>query len=108
MPFERSSLRIHKGDSKHKLPTFYELCFDEKIQAEVQYRLNRYDHTFRLEAKAKAGVHKVKKFVNLPQEYCTQLGGNKQPIYDELCAFQWLQGYIQCVLQETDSIVKCC
>ena len=34
------------------------------------------------------------------------LGGNKQPTYDELNSFQWSQGYIQCVLEETDSSVK--
>ena len=72
VPSAHSSLRIHKGDSDHKLPTFDELCSDDKIQAEVQRRLHQYDHTSRLEAKGKAvdalksgrlrpGVHKVKK-----------------------------------------------
>ena len=90
-----SSLRIHKGDSDHKLPTFDELRSDDRIQAEVQRRLHQYDHTSRLETKGKAvdalksgrfrpGVHKVKKFVNWPQDYCTVLGGNKQSTYDEL------------------------
>ena len=117
VPSAHSSLRIQKGDSDPKLPTFDELRSDDKIQAEVQRRLHQYDHTSRLEAKGKAadalksgrfrpGVHKVKKFVNWPQDYCTVLGGNKQPTYDELNSFQWSQGYIQCVLEETDSSVK--
>ena len=117
VPSAHSSLRIQKGDSDPKLPTFDELRSDDKIQAEVQRRLHQYDHTSRLEAKGKAvdalksgrfrpGVHKVKKFVNWPQDYCTVLGGNKQPTYDELNSFQRSQGYIQCVLEETDSSVK--
>ena len=89
VPSAHSSLRIQKGDSDPKLMTFDELRSDDKIQAEVQHRLHQYDHTSRLEAKGKAvdalksgrfrpGVHKVKKFVNWPQDYCTVLGGNKQ------------------------------
>ena len=117
MPAAHSSLIIHKGDSDHKLPTFDELRSDDKIQAEVQCRLHQYEHTSRLETKGKPvdalksghfrpGVHKVKKYVNWPQDYCTVLGGNKQPMYDELNIFQWSQGYIQCVLEETDNLVK--
>ena len=117
VPSSHSSLRIHKGDSDHKLLTFEELRSDDKLQTEVQRRLHQYDHTSRLEIKGKAvdalmsgrfrpGVHKVKKFVNWPQDYCTVLGGNKQPTYDELNSFQWSQGYIQWVLEETDNVVK--
>ena len=117
MPSTHSSLRIHKCESDHKLPTVDELHSDDKIQAEVQRRLHQYDHTSRLEAKGKAvdalksgpfrpGVHKVRKFVNWPQDYCTVLNGSKQPTCDELHSFQWSQGYIQCVLQETDNVVK--
>ena len=56
MPSAHSSLRIHKGDSDHKLPTFDELRSDDKIQAEVQCRLHQYDHTSRLEAKGKTAL----------------------------------------------------
>ena len=117
VPSSHSSLRIHKGDSDHKLLTFEELRSDDKLQTEVQRRLHQYDHASRLEIKGKAvealmsgrfrpGVHKVKKFVNWPQDYCTVLGGNKQPTYNELNSFQWSQGYIQWVLEETDNVVK--
>ena len=51
-------------------------------------------------------MHKVKKFVNWPEDYCAALGGNKQPTYNELSSFQWSQGYIQCVLEENDSVAK--
>ena len=58
---------------------------------ELQKRLHQYDYTTRNEAKGnkshafksgrfRPGVHKVKKVVNWPQDYCTVVSGGRQPI----------------------------
>ena len=48
---------------------------------------------------ALSGVHKVKKVVNWPQDYCTVASGGRQPTYDDLNVNQWVQGIIQCAVE---------
>ena len=113
IPSAHSSVR----DSNHLLPSFEELRSDEKIQAEVQRRLHQYDNVSRLESRGKVhdflksgryrqGVHRVKKIVHWPQDHCSVPYGSKQPMYDDLNVLQWSQGFIQCVLDESNDKIK--
>ena len=111
VPSAHSSVRVDP-----KLPNFEELKSDDKIQMELQKRLHQYDYTTRNEAKSKLsdafksgrfrpGVHKVKKVVNWPQDYCTVVSGGRQPTYHDLNVNQWVQGIIQCAVEENN--VEC-
>ena len=112
VPSAHSSVRVDP-----KLPSFEELKSDDKIQMELQKRLHQYDYTSRNEAKGKISdafksgrfrprVHKVKKVVNWPQDYCTVASGGRQPTYDDLNVNQWVQGIIQCAVEENNEVVK--
>ena len=107
----------HSSVRDPKLPSFEELKSDDKIQMELQKRLHQYNYTSRNEAKGKLsdafksgifrpGVHKVKKLVNWPQDYCTVASGGRQPTYDDLNVNQWVQGIIQCAVEENNEVVK--
>ena len=52
------------------------------------------------------GVHKVRRIVNWPQDYCTVCTGHKQPTYDDLSVLQWSQGFIQGVIEESSNTVR--
>ena len=106
VPSAHSSARVEP-----KLPSFEELKSDDKIQMKLLKRLHQYDYTTRNEAKGKLsdafksgrfrpGVHKVKKVVNWPQDYCTMVSGGRQLVYDDLNVNQWVQGIIQCAVEE--------
>ena len=112
VPLAHSSVRVDP-----KLPSFEELKSDDKIQMELQKRLHQHDYTTRNEAKGKLsdafksgrfrpGVHKVKKIVNWPQNYCTVVSGGRQPTYDDLNVNQWVQGIIQCAVEENNEVIK--
>ena len=113
--FHHSSLR-RLDDSEARLPTFEELKSHDRIQGEIQCKLHQYDNMARQD-KGKStdvfqpghfrpGVHKVKRKVNWPQDYCTVCTGHKQPTYDDLSVLQWSQGFIQGVIEEPSSTVR--
>ena len=111
VPSAHSSMKESPGSAQH-LPSFEELRSDGKIQAELQKRLHHYDNMSRTEIKGRPfdaqlksgryrmGVHKVRKVVNWPQDFCRVPGAQKQPTYDDLSVYQWSQGFVQCVLEE--------
>ena len=117
VPSAHSSMKEASESAQH-LPSFEELRSDGKIQAELQKRLHHYDNMSRTEVKGRqfdaqlksgryrTGIHKVRKVVNWPQDYCTVPGAQKQPTYDELSVYQWSQGFVQCILEEQSSKVK--
>ena len=41
-----------------------------------------------------------------PQDQCTVVGGSRQPTYDDLSVYQWSQGYIQGVLEESSEKIR--
>ena len=99
------------------VPSFDELRTDSQIQAEVQKCLHTYDNVSRLDAKGRstdvyksghfgAGIHKVRHVIPWPQDYCTTVTGYKQPIYDDLNVFQWLQRFVYCILEKSDSKIR--
>ena len=95
-----------------RVPSFEELRSDSHIQADVQKQLHTYDNVSRLDVKGRstdvyksgrfrAGIHKVRHVIPWPQDYCTTVSGYKQPTYDDLNVFQWSQGFVYCVLEES-------
>ena len=113
VPSAHRSLRILE-DSEVRLPTFEEIKSDDRIQGEIQRKLHQYDNMARQD-KGKStdvfksghfrpGVHKVKRVVNWPQDYCTVCSDHKQP--DDLSVLQWSQGFIQSVIEESSSTVR--
>ena len=99
-----------------KLP-FEDLKSDSRIQAEVERRLQDYQQTSRTETAGKpvqslksgryrAGVAKIHKHINWPQDFCSVASGNKQPTYDELTNEQWMQGFLFCILEEGNSKIR--
>ena len=99
-----------------KVPSFEVLKSDSKIQAEVARRLNDYQNVSRGEigkpasslksGRFRAGVAKIKSHVNWPQDFCVIQSGSKQPTYDDLSNEQWVQGFLFCMLEEKDQIVR--
>ena len=80
-------------------------------------RLHQYDYTSRNEEKGKfsdafksgrfrPGVYKVKNVVNWPQDYCTVVSRGRQPTYDDLNVNQWVQGIIQCAVEESNDVIR--
>ena len=118
VPAAHSSLRVEEEGSK-QIPTFEELKSDVQIQAEVAKRLHQYDHLSRTEqgfkgkstdailksGRYRAGIHKVRRSISWPQDFCTTVNG-KQPTYDDLSALQWMQGFIYCVLDENNPKIR--
>ena len=111
------SVHCSVHDSNHHLPSFEELRSHEKVQAEVQRHFHQYDNVSRLESRGKVheilksgryrqGVHRVRKIVHWPQDYCSVPYGSKQPTYDDPSVLQWSQGFIQCVLDESNEKIK--
>ena len=95
-----------------RVPSFEELRSDSQIQAEVHKRLHAYDIVSRLDVKGRsadvyksgrfrAEIHKVRHVIPWPQDYCTTTG-YKQPTYNDLNVFQWSQGFVYCVPEESD------
>ena len=83
------------------------------VQAEVQKHLHTFDKVSRLDVKGRstdvykcgrfmAGIHKVGQVIPWAQDYCTTVTGYKQPTYHEINVFQWSQGFVYCVLEESD------
>ena len=108
VPSAHSSVRVDP-----KLPSFEELKSDDKIQMELQKRLHQYDYTTRNEVKSKnSDAFKSGRFrqgvqiVNWPQDYCTVVSGGRQPTYDDLNVNQWVQGIIQCAVEENNEVVR--
>ena len=103
------SLIRRLDDSEVRLPTFEELKSDDRIQGEIQRKLHQYDNIARQDKGKstdvfKSGcfrpvVHKVRRIVNWPQDYCTVCTGHKQPTYDDLSVLQWSQGFIKGVIK---------
>ena len=99
-----------------KLPSFEVLKSDSKIQAEVARLLTDYQNALRGEigkpasslksGRFRAGVAKIKSHVNWPQDFCVIQIGSKQPTYDDLSNEQWVQGFLFCMLEEKDHIVR--
>ena len=115
VPSAHSSIR-RLDDSEVRLPTFEELKSDDRIQGEIQRKLHQYDNMARLDkgkstdvfksGRFRPGVHKVRRIVSWPQDYCTVCTGHKQPTYDDLSVLQWSQGFIQGVIEESSSTVR--
>ena len=117
VPSAHSSLREPRGASDQHLPTFDELRSDDRIQMEVQRKLHQYDQMSRMDLKGKNSEHfksgryrpgyqRVKKIIMWPQDQCTVVGGSRQPTYDDLSVYQWSQGYIQSVLEESNEKLR--
>ena len=88
-----------------KLHSFEDLKSDLRIQAEVECCLQDYQQTSRTETAGKpvqslksgrfrAGVAKIRKHINWPQDFCSAALGSKQPTYDALTNEQWMQGFL--------------
>ena len=106
-------------EGNKQLPTFEELKSDVQIQAGVAKRLHQYDHLSRTEqglkgkstdailksGRYRAGIHKVRRTISWPQDFCTTVSG-KQPTYDDLSALQWMQGFVYCVLEENNPKIR--
>ena len=108
--------RVHSSPhhKRARVPSFEELRSDSQIQAEVQKRFHTYDNVSRLDVKGRstdvyksgrfrAGIHKVRHVIPWPQDYCTTVSGYKRPTYDDLNVFEWSQGFVYCVLEESHS-----
>ena len=109
VPAAHSSLRVDEEGNKH-IPTFEELKSDVQIQAEVAKRLHKDYKGKSTDANLKsgryrAGIHKVRRTISWPQDFCTTVNG-KQPTYDDLSALQWMQGFIYCVLEENNPKIR--
>ena len=86
------------------------------MQAEVARRLNDYQNPLRggigkpasslKSGRFRAGVAKVKSHVNLPQDFSAIQIGSKKPTYDELTSEPWVQAFLFCILDETDSSIR--
>ena len=83
----------------------------------MQRKLHVYDQLSRIDLKGKnseyiksgryrPGYQRVKKIIMWPQHQCTVVGGSRQPTYDNLSVYQWAQGYIQGVLEESSGNIK--
>ena len=104
------------SDQPEKLPSFEELKSNSKIQAEVDRRLQEYHNASRSEFSGKpntvlksgrfrTGVARVKNQICWPQDFCTVIG-TKQPTYDEMNLEQWVQGFMYCILDQTDNKIR--
>ena len=90
---------------------------DSRIQAKVERHLQEYQQTSRTETAGKpvqslksgryrAGVAKICKHINWPQDFCSVASASKQPTYDELTNEQWMQGFLFCVLDEENHKIR--
>ena len=111
------SLPKNVTDQPEKLPSFEELKTNSKIQAEVDRRLQEYQNASRSElfgkpntvlnsGRFRTGVAHVKNQICWPQDFCTVVIGTKQPTYDETNLEQWVQGFMYCILDQTDNKIR--
>ena len=63
--------------------------------------MSRMDLKIKNSGSYRPGYQRVKEIIMWPQDQCTVVGGSRQLTYDDLSVYQWAQGYIQGVLEES-------